>query len=302
MSKGILSEIRSEPYGRCLKLENGIIELLATLDYGPRIMHFSLKEQRNVLCDKDGFSQPTLGGEEWHIRGGHRLWHSPEQYPRTYIADNRPVNYEKVPNGVKLIQQTEEWVQIQKEIEITLEPGSHRVRIEHRLTNKNAWTVELSAWGVTLLAPGGTQIIPMPTRQTGLLPNRVFALWPYSSMQDSRITWGDKYIFLKQQPEIKQPFKLGLGNEEGWAAYLNQDQLFIKRHSHQCKATYPDYGMSYETYIADYMVEMESLSPVTRLEPETVLIHEEVWELYGNISIDDWKESAVEECLRHYIK
>ena len=24
------------------------------------------------------------GGSEWHIYGGHRLWHAPEVMPRTY--------------------------------------------------------------------------------------------------------------------------------------------------------------------------------------------------------------------------
>lgn len=302
MTTGILAEVRTGKYGRCVQLENGKLQLMVTLDYGPRIMHFSLAGGQNVLCDKDGFVQPTYGDETWHIYGGHRLWHNPETYPRTYIADNQPVEYEIFPDGVELRQQVEAWAQIKKVIKITMDKKDSRVVLEHRLTNKNAWTVELAAWGVTLLAPGGHQIIPMPSRQVELSPNRVLALWPYSHMNDERVVWGDRYIFLEQRPQIEQPFKIGIGNEEGWAAYLNKEQLFIKRHEHRIGARYPDYGMSYETYLADYMVEMESLSPLTLLAPEQTLVHREEWELYGGIQVVEWNENVVDDIVNKYIK
>ena len=49
-------------------------------------------------------------------------------------------------------------------------------------------------------------------------------------------------------------------------------------------AVYPDYGVSYETYTNDYMMEMESLSPLTRLEPGDTINHLEEWELIENVS------------------
>ncbi|WP_071553849.1 hypothetical protein [Neomoorella thermoacetica] len=73
---------------------------------------------------------------------------------------------------------------------------------------------------------------------------------------------------LKQDPKISNPFKLGIANQDGWSIYLNHGNLFIKRFNHQFNVRYPDYGISYETYMNNYMLEMESLSPLTLLEPE----------------------------------
>jgi hypothetical protein len=47
---------------------------------------------------------------------------------------------------------------------------------------------------------------------------------------------------------------------------------------------YPDYNnSSYETYTNDFMMEMESLSPLVLLEPGETIEHTEVWSLYDNI-------------------
>ena len=233
-------------------------------------------------------------------RGGHRLWHSPEHIARTYVADNDPVTYQRLPDGVKLTPQVEKWVQIQKEMEVSL-TGENQVTVVHRLVNKNAWPVELAAWGLTVMAPGGLEIVPQPTRDTGLLHNRVLALWPYSKMTDQRVYWGDRYITVQQNPAMRLPFKFGIDNQDGWAAYLNRGTLFVKRYTHQMGAPYPDCGMSYETYTNDVMLEMETLSPLTLLQPEAVLEHLEVWNLFKNVELPDTNEATIDKLVKSYI-
>ena len=46
------------------------------------------------------------------------------------------------------------------------------------------------------MAPGGKEVVPQGRRDTGLLPNRVVSLWPYSRLDDPRVHWGERYIFL----------------------------------------------------------------------------------------------------------
>ncbi len=299
-----IKEIVYKEYGKCVEISNGSVDVVVTVDVGPRVIRFGFLGKENEFCEALEETTPLDKPMEgvWKILGGHRLWHSPENNPRSYIPDDVPVEWCKIENGIKVKQKVEPWVQIEKEMEITLAACCDRVRVVHRLTNRNAWPVEFSAWALTVVAPGGKEIVPQPKRDTGLLGNRVLALWPYSKMNDHRIYWGDKYIVLQQDPATKQPIKFGINNEDGWAAYFNHGNLFIKRYMHQMGAKYPDFGVSYETYTTDYMLEMESLSPLTLVEPDATLCHVEEWELIGNVRMPSNDEAEIDEVVKAHIE
>ena len=296
-----MREITYGNYGKCMELSNGAADLAVTLDMGPRIIRFGLTGGENEFCEDAPNTMDTPHGK-WSLLGGHRLWHSPEASPRTYSPDNDPVKWQRIENGIKVIQTTEPWVQIEKEMEITMAGCCNKVQIIHRLTNKNAWPVELSVWALSVMAKGGLEVVPQPQRDTGLLGNRVIALWPYSRMNDHRVTWGDKYITIRQDAEYMKPFKFGISNEDGWAAYFNHGNLFIKRFPHIMGAAYPDFGVSYETYTINFMVEMESLSPLVRLEPDAAVSHIEEWELIPGVPMPENNEEAVDKAVNCYIK
>ena len=235
-----IEEIVYKEYGKCVEISNGTVDVVVTVDVGPRIIRFGFTGKENMFCEVPQTTQPVdepVGGV-WKMKGGHRLWHSPENMPRSYIPDDAPVEWCKIENGIKVKQKVEPWVQIEKEMEITLAACCDRVRVVHRLTNRNAWPVEFSVWGITVMSQGGKEIVPQPARDTGFLGNRVLALWPYSKMNDRRVYWGDKYIVLQQDPGAERPFKFGINNEDGWAAYFNHGNLFIKRYVHQMGAKY----------------------------------------------------------------
>src|SRR5258705_3057874 len=64
---------------RNLKLSNGFVEVVITLEVGPRIISFSPVQGRSVfkLVDAEaGKSKEDV----WKIRGGHRLWTAPEEF------------------------------------------------------------------------------------------------------------------------------------------------------------------------------------------------------------------------------
>ncbi|CUH94669.1 hypothetical protein P22_0735 [Propionispora sp. 2/2-37] len=296
-----VKEIQYKTLGKCVELSNATIELVITTDCGPRVIRGGFVGKANEFCEDSPAVQETYGNSTWKMRGGHRLWHSPEYFPRTYMPDNEAVAWNRVNHGIRVVQECERWVQIQKSMEITLQ-GDNKVRVKHCLLNRNAWAIEVAAWAITVMAPGGTAVVAQPSRDTGFLSNRVLALWPYSKMNDHRVYWGEKYITLTQDLKQKQPFKFGIANEAGWAAYFNHGNLFIKRHTHTIGGTYPDFGVSYETYTNDFMLEMETLSPVVKLEPESSLLHEEEWEFIAGIPLTDPSEDNMDAVVKKYIR
>jgi hypothetical protein len=186
----------------------------------------------------------VFGKGSWKLYGGHRLWTSPEELPRTYYPDNEEVGYEIIPDGVILRPPVENWTSIQKEIKIVFDQD--KVHVNHGIRNVGAWPIELAPWALSVMKTGGVAIVPHARRQTGLLPNRTISLWPYCNMADSRLNWGEKYISVKQCTETEDPFKLGTNNEEGWVSYHVDGVLFRKQHHHDVHAVYPDNGSSLE--------------------------------------------------------
>ena len=301
MSQTKIQKIHYAGWDNCVRITNNVVDLIVTADAGPRIIRYGFINQQNELCEVES-TMGLSGGDEWRIYGGHRLWHSPEAKPRTYEPDNTPVKWEEIPNGIRTIQDTEPLTMIKKEMEIILYPEGTTVKILHRLTNKGLWHIQLSAWSITAMAKGGKEVIPQPGKDTGLLPNRVVSLWPYTKLNDPRIYWGEKYIILQQEPDITAPFKLGISNEDGWAAYFNHNHLFVKYYAHKINAGYPDFGVSYETYTNDFMLEMETLSPFAVLEPESSTEHQERWELFDNVPMPSNDETEIKNALSKRIK
>jgi len=296
-----IDKINFSGWENSIKLSNGIIDVVATTDIGPRIVRFGFENDVNEF-NLDPKTIGLKGGDEYRLYGGHRLWHSPEDRKRTYAPDNDPIDWHEIENGVRLIQKLEKWVNTQKQIDIILSPDESKVRLVHRITNFGAWPIELSAWAITVLATEGIEIIPQPNKDTGLLPNRQIVFWPYSKMNDKRMFWGEKYIALKQDPNIKAPFKLGINNQEGWAAYIRGGHLFVKRYYPQHDATYPDFGVSFETYVDNWALEIETLSPLAKLQPGETVEHVEEWELYNNVNVKDIDEGAFDEVVEKYCR
>lgn len=294
-----IEKIFYKGWDNCIQITNGIVDLIMTTDIGPRIIRYGFLHMENEMCEVESMMGLT-GGDEWRIYGGHRLWHSPESRDRTYESDNNPVAWEKIQNGVKTIQDIEQKTGIKKEMEITLSQDSSRVKILHRLTNSGRLPVELSVWSISAMARGGKEIIPQSRRDTDLLPNRIISLWPYTKLNDPRVYWGDNFVILQQDPDIKRPFKLGISNEQGWAAYFNHNHLFLKCYAHDSNARYPDFGVSYETYTNDFMLEMETLSPLTLLKPEASAEHVERWELFDNVPMPSNNEEEIEKIIASY--
>jgi len=264
------------------QLSNGLIDLVVTTDVGPRIIRFGFVGEENEFKEYEE-TAGMVGGDEWRIYGGHRLWHAPEAKPRTYCPDNSPVTLEQHGDLVRLVQPPETATGIQKEIDIRMSPTDAHAEVTHRLRNTNAWTVELAPWALSVMAPGGTAIVPLPPRrshQESLLPTNTIALWAYTDMTDPRWHWGQRYVLLRHAPNLDAPQKAGVMATDGWAAYARAGHLFVKTFSYVEGARYPDLGCSVEVFTNADMLELETLGPLVDLEPEAAVEHVEQWYLF----------------------
>ncbi|MEI6297434.1 MAG: hypothetical protein WCO84_07405, partial [bacterium] len=252
-----------------LRLSNGLVEMVATLDVGPRIIRFGAIGGSNAFKE---FSE-DLGGcreSEWKIRGGHRFWHAPEAIPRTYVLDNFPVTWHEMSDlSVSLIPPPETENNIQREVDIRMEPNSCSVTLVHRITNIGRWPMEVSCWALSVMAEGGTAVIPLPRAVSHMeKPNPAYgmSIWSYSEMSDPRLQLGKGYLLINHK-KADASHKLGISVPDAWAGYVANGSLFVKHFSWQADGNYPDGGCNFETYSEKSFLELESLSPLTLLQP-----------------------------------
>jgi hypothetical protein len=286
-------------WDHCVHLSNGRLELMVTTDVGPRIIHLGLTGEDNEFATWPEMLGQT-GGDDWRIYGGHRLWHAPEDPVRTYWPDNVPVQVEAHGDFVRFIQPLEGNTGIVKEMDIALHPAETRVRITHRLINRNLWDVTLAPWALSVMALGGVGIIPLPPRgehPRDLLPSSSLTLWPYTDLSDARWTWGEKFILLRQEPGNDRPQKIGAFVPDGWVAYARRGHLFVKQFPVSEGATYPDLGSTVELFTNGDMLEVETLGPLTTLQPGAAATHTEVWTLVADVPRPESEQDVIEHVL-----
>src|SRR4051794_1219310 len=255
-----------------LRLSNGDVELIVTLDVGPRILSYRLPNGKNVF--KEYADQMGKSGEdEWKIRGGHRLWYGPEDHTRTYVLDNAPITYnESAPGVVSFIPGADTVYGLQKEIQVTLPPSGTKVTVLHRITNIGQRATVVAPWSISVMAPGGVEIIPLPPKRphpgspknarsaADFAPDQLMAVWPFLDFQDPRWRFGTKFITLRHDAK-RGPTKLGLAHKTGGIGYVVNGTLFVKRFEYLNDQPYPDTGVNFETFTNEDMLEIESLGP-----------------------------------------
>ncbi len=266
-------------------LKNDFLEI-EYLTHSLRISGITPTGKTNLLVDLSPETPiPTPYGD-FYFRGGHRLWHAPEAMPRTYAPDTGDLKIIDLPNGVTLETNTEPGTGIRKKIEIQLAPDKPTVTLSHTLINDGMWPVELAPWTITQLRLGGTAILPMPTEkmdEAGLLPNRQFSFWPYARLTDPRLNLSDEFSFFHAESALP-PFKIGYFNPHGWLAYYIDGILFKKSFGASTQATYPDNNSNAELFCNHQFVELESLSPIVKLQPGESTQHIETWEIFKDLS------------------
>lgn len=282
-------------FGRCLCIENGLIELYVTIDIGPRIIKFNLKGKENMLYEdkqllvyRDEPNLKEMFGKDarWNVYGGHRFWVSPEKHPQTYYPDNDPVEYSVDENKFSFYAPKQVFTGWQEIIEITVAEDDAKVSVKHILTNMSDRPQKAAIWALSVADTGSIAYVKQSNIQTGLLPNRLLMLWPYSDYKDNRFYMDNEYVGLVQDPEIEQPFKLGTNNTDGVIVCANHGTAFKISYDCISNAEYADNGCSFESYLCKYYLELEAFSPLQILQPGQNCEFTEKWELFSEKSTD----------------
>jgi hypothetical protein len=283
-------------WDNCYRLANSQIELIVTADVGPRIIRFGFIGKENMFKEYSEQLGKT-DADEWLNFGGHRLWHAPEAQPRTYFPDLDPVHVQETETGMIVTQKPEPTTGLQKQIEIHLLPNKPEAVINHILINHNLWAIETAPWALSVMDAGGVAILALPPRGPHpefMLPTSRLSIWPYTNLSDPRWVLGERYILLFQDDKLASPQKIGIYATDGWAAYANYDNLFIKQVPFQYEGIYPDMGVNFEVYTDNEMLEVESLGPYESIPPKGKIDHLEHWTLIDGVQQPQSEADVIE--------
>ncbi|MGI6269383.1 MAG: hypothetical protein ACOYKJ_02420 [Candidatus Howiella sp.] len=297
-----------ENFGRCVKISNGAVEALVTVDVGPRVIRLCRPGGVNVMFNdlerahfNNGphYDKYYYKGAQWNIYGGHRLWIAPESAPETAYPDNNPVAYSVTPSGAVFTQPPQVENGVAFEIELEMEADAPALRVIHRVTNIGKEEKTFAVWALSVLAPGGVEIIPQNTQDTGLLPNRTVAMWPYCDFSDDRLHLGHSYATLRQDARYG-PFKMGFDAFAGTGYYVIGDTVFQKTYApNHPGGVYADYGCSFETYTNELFLEQETLGELKSVAPGATETHIEDWRLFPlEGSLDPKDDGSIEAFVK----
>lgn len=286
------------------RVSNGTVELVVLADVGPRIVRYAFRGAENILYEVAS-EAGLIGGTDFRLYGGHRLWAWPE-VARTYFPDNRPVQMSPSGETVRFtspIEDSAPGTHLQKQVEITLDADGTRVRVAHTISNRGAGVTELAVWCPTMMCAGGRAILPLPPR-IAMDPDHYqsvapLTLWSFTDLADPRWVFGTEFIQLRQEqkPAGRFPEQMtGIFNPAGWGAYYSRGTLFVKRAKPVTGARYPDFGCNFEIFTNPDFLELETLSPIVRLNPGESAVHTETWSLFRDVRSgegDDWIRSTI---------
>lgn len=288
----------------CYRVSNGEIELIVTGDVGPRVIRFGFVGGQNLF--KEFPEQLGHSGEEkFQLRGGDRVWKAPEDPVATWAPDNVPVSIRLTANGLVATEPVEPLTNLQKEIEISMAASGTGVTVYHRIRNHSLFTLEFAPWALTMMAQGGTAVSGFPPRgkhPANLEATNPLVMWAYTNLADSRWKFTRKYLMLRQDPKNSEAQKLGMFNPDTWAAYVLNNEVFVKRTTSDRTKTFPDFGCSFETFTNNDFLEIETLGPMTQLAPGQTVEHVEHWGLYRNVMLSEWNDEELDRVLLPLVK
>jgi hypothetical protein len=254
-------------------IENEFLRVDYLTSVGPRIIGLYSKQAGiELLAPSPDIHWPTPHGE-YYLYGGHRIWKAPEDSFYNCPEDNVTVVKEK--NRVTLRNNVDA-SGLQKEISFTLD--ENRVLLTHQLIWHGQGPIELAPWTITQVPLGGLAILPQSSLRAGSAPTRSLAIFPYAAITDPRLELHDDLILVHGRADPKA-FKVGNYNPFGWAAYMLEKALFIKRFPVNEFRVLPDMGSNIEVYVRNLYLELEALGKLTWLKPGDSVTFEETWEV-----------------------
>lgn len=255
-----------------MALELGSYQLEIASDFGPRITSLRHGDGPEQLIRLGPETSLEHEGGRYEFRGGHRLWAAPEDARVTYAPDGHPceVSYH---DGVVAVVAPPDAAGLVKELAISADGQS--LIIEHRMTQASGDPLRVAPWAITQLPMGGTAILPLEQDGVEPAPNRYLVLWPYTSIEDSRVTVSDEAVELRALDGPR--FKLGVGPSPKRLGYFQDGWLFIKEIESAAGKSVPDFGAAGQVYLGQGFCELESVGGLTDLSDGAVAGLRERW-------------------------
>lgn len=250
-------------------------------DFGPRITSLRLgqgPEQFVSLGKEIALDYP---GGTFEFRGGHRLWAAPEDPEVTYASDTHDC---VISQGDEVVTVTapQDDAGLVKEITVSAEGGS--LVVQHRLTSFSESGMTAAPWAITQLPMGGTAIVPFQAEDTAPSANRYLVLWPYTSIEDRRVSLCDEAVEVRALDGPR--LKLGVGPSPGRLGYYKEGVAFIKEVEPAADREVPDFGAAGQVYIGQGFCELESVGGLTDLSSEGEAVLSERWSIVECADLD----------------
>lgn len=263
-----VKEIYTEEFGHCVLLSDSNIQVMVTIDYGPRIVSVLNESGINpIYFERD---------PEYHRCHGHKMRLIPDSTSGAFYCDNSPVMYSPLDDGVKFTQTISAPVPLEVSMDIVPENEGSSLMVVHSVLNKSKEAVKLSIQTETPLKKDGFIFIPQSNITEKDKPSRILTLWNDSKWTDNRLYIGNQYVTVHGSDD-KAKLKIGSNNTAGWCGYINGINSFIKRYIHNRNALYPychcsTYAAAKENYIS-----MQTSSPFYRIEAGEIARLVENW-------------------------
>lgn len=240
-------------------------------EFGPRITSLRLGNGPEQLAKLNPEVAITHESRIYRFHGGHRLWASPEDPPITYAPDDHKCRVTETDDAV-LVTAPADAAGLVKEMRVSVDGDS--LLIDHRIATDGA-ALRLAPWAITQLPLGGTAFAPLIGGETAPSANRYLVMWPYTSIEDRRVTLSDDVLEIEagEGPQLK----FGVGPAPGKLGYFRDGVVFLKEIEAAHDRTVPDFGSSGQVYVGQGFCELESVGGLAELSDGIEAVLRERW-------------------------
>lgn len=254
--------------GNAVRMTTDEIELLVSIEFGPRILHVSRPGMPNLLQMPDSAGQP----------GGHSMYFLPERKNRNFQQDDVPVKWKREEDGVRFNAPVDQKSKLQPQLIVSRE-GQDSVKIIHRLYNHTAWPIEYSIVARGFMAGRGIAVVPAAAQNFGTsCAVASIALWPGATLGSEGAKIQDNFLFMQSglKDAEDEDNRIGLYNPEAWIAWKSEGQVLYRRFA-DAPGLYPNFNSRCSVHAFHGNLILESFSPLAKVEPDSYLSHEEIW-------------------------
>lgn len=240
-------------------------------EFGPRITSLRLDDGPEILARLGPEAVLDHEGGTYHFRGGHRLWAAPEIAAVTYASDDHQCEVSETSESI-VVTAPPDAAGLVKEVSISADAES--LVVDHRLTG-SGFSGAVAPWALSQLPLGGTAILPVIGDDTAPEANRYLVIWPYSSVEDRRVTLCDDVLEI--QAREGPPLKFGSGPTPGRLGYFADGVLFMKEIESAEGREVPDFGAVAQVYVGSGFCELESVGGLTDISEGAAGVLRERW-------------------------